>query len=230
LLLIWFTSSKFSPKTPYYGVAYYDEYMPYDRLQQDVEMMKKAGINVVRIAESTWSTLEPQENTFDFSHIDRVLDAMHKAGIAVIIGTPTYAVPTWLVRKHPDVLAVTSRGQNQYGARQNMDISNVHYREASERVIRKLMEHVSKHPAIIGYQVDNETKAYGTAGPNVQKAFVEYCKQKFGTLDKLNKAFGFDYWSNRINTWEDFPSTVGTINASFAAEFAKFQRNWWLIS
>jgi beta-galactosidase len=56
-------------------------------------MMKKAGINVVRIAESTWSTLEPQENTFDFSHIDRVLDAMHKAGIAVIIGTPTYAVP-----------------------------------------------------------------------------------------------------------------------------------------
>jgi beta-galactosidase GanA len=58
----------------------------------------------------------------------------------------------------------------------------------------------------------------------VQKAFVEYCKQKFGTLDKLNKAFGFDYWSNRINTWEDFPSTVGTINASFAAEFAKFQR------
>jgi beta-galactosidase len=107
--------------------------MPYDRLQQDVEMMKKAGINVVRIAESTWSTLEPQENTFDFSHIDRVLDAMHKAGIAVIIGTPTYAVPTWLVRKHPDVLAVTSRGQNQYGARQNMDISNVHYREASEK-------------------------------------------------------------------------------------------------
>jgi len=217
-------AQNFSPKTPYYGVAYYDEYMPYDRLQQDVEMMKKAGINVVRIAESTWSTLEPQENTFDFSHIDRVLDAMHKAGIAVIIGTPTYAVPTWLVRKHPDVLAVTSRGQNQYGARQNMDISNVHYREASERVIRKLMEHVSKHPAIIGYQVDNETKAYGTAGPNVQKAFVEYCKQKFGTLDKLNKAFGFDYWSNRINTWEDFPSTVGTINASFAAEFAKFQR------
>lgn len=217
-------AQNFSPKTPYYGVAYYDEYMPYDRLQQDVEMMKKAGINVVRIAESTWSTLEPQENTFDFSHIDRVLDAMHKAGIAVIIGTPTYAVPTWLVRKHPDVLAVTSRGQNQYGARQNMDISNVHYRKASERVIRKLMEHVSKHPAIIGYQVDNETKAYGTAGPNVQKAFVEYCKQKFGTLDKLNKAFGFDYWSNRINTWEDFPSTVGTINASFAAEFAKFQR------
>jgi len=111
-----------------YGVAYYDEYMPYDRLEKDVKMMKAANINVVRIAESTWSTVEPQEGIYDFHHIDRVLDAMHKAGIHVIIGTPTYAVPTWLVKKYPDVLAITSRGQNQYGARQNMDITNVHFR------------------------------------------------------------------------------------------------------
>jgi beta-galactosidase GanA len=73
----------------FYGVAYYDEYMPYDRLDKDVAMMKAAGINVVRIAESTWSTLEPQEGKFDFSHVDRVLDAMHKGGIRVIIGTPS---------------------------------------------------------------------------------------------------------------------------------------------
>ena len=82
-----------------YGVAYYDEYMPYDRLDKDIQMMKEAGINVVRIAESTWSTVEPQDSVYDFSHIDRVLQAMHKAGISVIIGTPTYAVPTWLVKK-----------------------------------------------------------------------------------------------------------------------------------
>ena len=64
-----------------YGAAYYDEYMPYDRLQQDVAMMKKAGINTVRIAESTWSTCEPQEGVFDFSHVERVMDAMEEAGI-----------------------------------------------------------------------------------------------------------------------------------------------------
>src|SRR4051794_9560075 len=81
-----------------FGVAYYDEYMPYERLDKDIQMMKEAGINVVRIAESTWSTVEPQDNVFDFSYIDRVLNAMHKANISVIIGTPTYAVPTWLVR------------------------------------------------------------------------------------------------------------------------------------
>jgi len=207
-----------------FGVAYYDEYMPYDRLDKDITMMKAAGINVVRIAESTWSTVEPQDNVFNFYHIDRVLDAMHQAGIKVIIGTPSYAVPTWLVRKYPSVLATTARGQNQYGVRQNMDISNEHYRFHAERVIRKMMEHVKDHPAIIGYQVDNETKHYQTAGSNVQKQFVEYMKTKFKTLDQVNKAFGLDYWSNRINAWEDFPSTMGSINASLNAEFSKFQR------
>ncbi|WP_082111553.1 beta-galactosidase [Spirosoma radiotolerans] len=207
-----------------FGVAYYDEYMPYERLEKDIAMMKEAGINVVRIAESTWSTMEPQEGVFDFSHIDRVLNAMHKAGIKVIVGTPTYAVPTWLVRKYPDVLAITAQGPNRYGARQNMDIANTHFRQHAEQAIRKLLVHVKDHPAIIGYQVDNETKAYNTAGPEVQKQFVAYMKTKFGTLEAINKAFGLDYWSNRINSWEDFPSMVGSINASQIAEFAKFQR------
>lgn len=207
-----------------YGVAYYDEYMPYDRLDKDVQMMKDAGINVVRIAESTWSTVEPQDNVFDFSHIDRVLNAMHKAGIKVIVGTPTYAVPTWLVKKYPDVLAITPNGPNRYGVRQNMDISNKHFLFHAERVIRKIMEHVKDHPAIIGYQLDNETKPYNTAGPDVQAMFVEYMKKKFISLDSINKAFGLDYWSNRINSWNDFPSMTGSINASQNAEFAKFQR------
>ena len=80
-----------------YGAAYYDEYMPYDRIDTDVKMMRAANLNVVRIAESTWSTLEPQPGVFDFTHVDRALDAMEAAGIHVIVGTPTYAVPTWLV-------------------------------------------------------------------------------------------------------------------------------------
>src|SRR4051812_13670707 len=207
-----------------YGVAYYDEYMPYERLGKDIKMMKDAGINVVRIAESTWSTVEPKDGVFDFSHIDRVLNAMHAAGIAVIVGTPTYAVPAWLVKKYPDIMAITPQGQNQYGVRQNMDIANEHFRSHAEKVIRKIMEHVKDHPAIIGYQVDNETKAYNTSGPNVQKLFVQYMRDKYKSLDTLNKVYGLDYWSNRINSWEEFPSMVGTINASLGSEFSRFQR------
>ena len=94
-----------------YGVAYYYEYLPYDRLDEDIKMMKAAGINVVRIAESTWSTYEKQEGQFDFSTVTKVLDAMEEAGIDVIIGTPTYAVPSWLVKMDPTVLAVTHQGE-----------------------------------------------------------------------------------------------------------------------
>ena len=207
-----------------FGVAYYDEYMPYDRLDKDIAMMKAAGINVVRIAESTWSTLEPKDNVFDFSHIDRVLNAMYAAKINVIIGTPTYAMPAWLAKKFPSVLATTPYGKNQYGPRQNMDITDEHFLFYAERVIRNLMKHIRDHPAIIGYQADNETKHYHTAGENVQKLFVAYLKDKFKTTDSLNKAFGLDYWSNRVDDWNDFPSTVGSINASLNAEFSKFQR------
>ena len=82
----------------YYGAAYYLEYMPVQRLDKDIAMMKKAGINLARIGESTWSTYEPQEGIFDFSQLEQVLDAMEEAGISVIVGTPTYAVPSWMVK------------------------------------------------------------------------------------------------------------------------------------
>ena len=209
-----------------YGAAYYDEYMPCERLAEDVKMWKKAGMNVVRIAESTWSTCEPQEGVFDFSHVTRVLDACEEAGVSVIIGTPTYAVPTWLVKKYPDVLAVTKQGQAMYGHRQNMDITNPDYLRYSERVIRKLMEVSAHRSCVIGFQLDNETKYYGTAGKNVQEAFVQYLREKFNDdLDAMNERFGLDYWSNRINAWEDFPDVRGTINGSLGAEFEKFQRS-----
>lgn len=208
-----------------YGAAYYDEYMPYDRLQQDVAMMKKAGINTVRIAESTWSTCEPQEGVFDFSHVERVMDAMEEAGINVIIGTPTYAIPTWMVKSHPDVMAETVKGRGIYGARQIMDITHPVYRFYAERVIRKLMECTAHRKCVIGFQIDNETKYYGTAGKNVQEKFVKYLRKKFNNdLDAMNHEFGLDYWSNRINAWEDFPDVRGTINGSLGAEFEKFQR------
>lgn len=209
-----------------YGAAYYDEYMPVERLDQDIEMMKQAGINVVRIAESTWSTYEPQDGVFDFSHVERVMDAMEAAGISVIIGTPTYAVPTWMVKAYPDVLATTVKGRGMYGPRQIMDITSPVYLYYAERIIRKLMACTAKHKCVIGYQLDNETKYYGTAGKNVQERFVKYLRNKFhNSLEEMNRAFGLDYWSNRINAWEDFPDVRGTINGSLGAEFEKFQRS-----
>ncbi|KAA8823593.1 beta-galactosidase [Bifidobacterium reuteri] len=210
-----------------FGAAYYDEYMPAgaDRIETDMRMMEAAGINVIRIAESTWSTCEPQPGVFDFTHVDRALDAAARHGIAVIVGTPTYAVPAWLVRLHPDVLAVTPSGPGKYGPRQIMDIVNPAYRFYGERVIRRLIEHVASHPAVIGYQVDNETKYYDSVSPDMQALFVKYLREKFhDDLDQLNSHFGLDYWSNRVDAWEDFPDVTNSINQSLRGEFDRFRR------
>lgn len=208
-----------------FGAAYYDEYMPVDRLDQDMEMMKAAGINTIRIAESTWGTLEPQPGVFDFTHVDRVLKAAGRFGIDVIVGTPTYALPTWLARMHPEVLAVTDHGRLPYGPRQNMDIVNPTFLYYAERVIRRLVAHVAGQPRVIGYQVDNETKYYDSVSPDMQALFVKYLREEFhDDLDALNREFGLDYWSNRVDAWEDFPDVAGTVNASLGAEFDRFRR------
>ena len=208
-----------------FGTAYYDEYLPYDRIEADMTMMEKANINVIRIAESTWSTWEPQEGVFDFTHLHRMLRASAAHHISVIVGTPTYAVPTWLVAKYPDVLTQTHNGPERYGRRQNMDIANPVYLKHAEIIIRRLMEEVSSYDHVIGFQLDNETKSYDTCSDCAQEKFVEYLKSKFNNdLDALNHAFGLDYWSNRINSWEDFPDVRGTINGSLGAEYQKFQR------
>ena len=130
-----------------------------------------------------------------------------------------------MVKSHPVVLARTVKGRGIYGARQIMDITHPVYRFYGERVIRELMKHTAQRKCVIGFQLDNETKYYGTAGKNVQEKFVKYLRQKFNDdLETMNQEFGLDYWSNRINAWEDFPDVRGTINGSLGAEFEKFQR------
>ncbi len=208
-----------------FGVAYYPEYEHEYRTDMDFQMMKKAGMNVIRVAESTWSTWEKIEGEYDFSILADTLNKAEEYGLRVIVGTPTYAVPSWLVKKDPDVLATTKKGHGLYGARQIMDIVNPTYLDAAEKLIRKLMEAVQGYECVIGFQIDNETKHYDTAGPLVQRLFKEYLTEKFQTVENLNDKFGFAYWSNSIGSWEDLPDVRGTINGSFAAEFEKFQRH-----
>ncbi|HEY4208239.1 MAG TPA: beta-galactosidase, partial [Puia sp.] len=204
-----------------YGAAYYYEYIPYERLDKDISMMKEAGINTVRLAESTWSTWEPHDGVFDFSKLDHVLDAMDRAGINVIVGTPTYAIPAWLAREHPEVLL---SGKKSYGSRQNMDIVSPVFRFYAQRIIRQLVTHVRGRHCVIGYQADNETKHYYNNGAVMQSSFVQWLKEKFGSPEKMNRAYGLNYWSNSIHDWKDFPPMEGNVNASLGCAFSCFQR------
>lgn len=212
-------------KKLYFGAAYYDEYMPVSRVDEDMRLMKEAGMNVIRIAESTWSTWEPREGEFDFTSLHRMLQGAKKYGIDVIVGTPTYAIPPWLARKYPDILADTHSGLSKYGHRQNMDITHPGYRFHCERIIRRLLEEVQQYDHVIGFQLDNETKPYDTCGQRVQRMFKQWLMDKFQTVDNLNQAFGLAYWSNSLGSWDDLPDVRGTINNSLAAEFEAFQRN-----
>jgi beta-galactosidase len=212
-----------------YGVAYYNEYMPADlqpgRLEKDVALMKAAGISVVRMGESTWSLWEPSEGHFEYAWMDRVVEAMGKAGIKVIMGTPTYSIPTWMAHAHPEILVRPLGGASVgYGMRQNMDFDNPRFRFYAERVVSNLVSHYKDNPAVIGWQIDNETGAYSASNPDVFAGFVEHLKQKFGTTDALNKAWFLNYWGQDVNDWADMPTRDNATSTSYKLEWARWQQ------
>ncbi len=208
-----------------YGVAYYHEYMPMERLDEDIKLMKDAGISVVRVGESSWSLFEPREGEFEFAWMDRIIDKMHAAGIKVILGTPTYSIPAWLWHKHPEVLLTYKNEEKAYyGIRQNMDITNPTYLFYSERIIRKMMEHYADHPGIIGFQVDNETTSRGVYNYDFQVSFVNHLKKKFKTPENLNKIWGLQYWGMTIDSWEELAPRDGITNTGYKLEWERFNR------
>lgn len=223
--LLWAQPDRHFEK-PLYGAAYYSEYTPSDRLDEDIRLMKEAGLTVVRVGESTWSLFEPQEGQFEFAWMDRILDKMHKAGIKVILGTPTYSIPAWMAAKHPEILAHTIDDQQRhYGIRQNMDLLNPDYRRYCERIIREMMKHYAQHPAIIGYQVDNEVEARGIDNPDYFEGFRDYIKSQFNNdLKELNRRWGLNYWGMNINTWEEFYDRKGVTNPSYKVWWERWNR------
>ncbi len=208
-----------------YGAAYYHEYMPYERLDKDVALMKDAGLTVVRMGESTWSLWEPEDGHFEYAWMDRVVDAMTKAGIKVIMGTPTYSIPTWMFHEHPEMLARPLHGgEVGYGMRQNMDTDSPAFRFYAQRLIRNLVEHYKNNPNVIGWQIDNETASYGATNHDVYTGFVNHLKHKFVTTDALNKAWGLNYWGQDVNGWENLPTRDNTISTGYKLEWTRWEQ------
>jgi beta-galactosidase len=224
--------------TVLYGVAYYNEYMPgddadhVDRLEKDVALMKAAGLTVVRMGESTWSLWEPDDGHFEYAWMDRVVDAMGRAGIKVILGTPTYSLPAWMARQHPEIFADRIPGGQfggkaqpaVYGLRQNMDTDSPAYRFYAERLIRHIVSHYKDNPTVIGWQLDNETGSYDAANPDVFIGFQHYLEKKFGTPEALSKAWFLNYWGENIHNWEDLPTRDGTISTGYKLEWTRWSQ------
>ena len=221
--------------TVLYGAAYYNEYMPGDqdaRLQKDIAMMKAAGLNVVRMGESTWSLWEPEDGRFEYARMDRVVDAMGKAGIKMILGTPTYSIPAWMAHEHPEILADRISGGHfggptepaQYGMRQNMDTDSPAYRFYAERLIRHIVAHYKDNPNVIGWQLDNETASYDAANRDVFIGFQHYLEKKFVTPEALSKAWFLNYWGENLHTWEDLPTRNGAQSTGYKLEWSRWSQ------
>lgn len=208
------------------GAAYYYEYQdPSTRdLERDMRLMVEAGFDTIRVGESVWSTWEPRDGEFDLDWLQPVLDAAHSHGIQVILGTPTYAVPMWLATAYPEIVGDTATGvAGHWGARQEVDITNPTFRRYAERIIRKMVERYANHPAIVGYQVDNEPGFRLLYNRGVFEGFVESLKARYGTVEALNEEWGLVYWSHRLSTWEDLWVPDGNFQPQYDLAWRRYQ-------
>lgn len=207
-----------------YGAAYYNEYHQSERTTEDFELMLAAGLNVIRVGESVWQKWQPTENSFDLDWLEPVLNTASQAGISVIIGTPTYAVPRWVFLKHPEVIAERAGGAKvPFGHRQNVDYSNPKFRQLCEVVIRKIVERYSNHPAVIGWQVDNEPGAEILHNEGVFQAFKAKLAHQYGSIDALNSAWGLTYWSHALGSFDELWRPEGNTNPSYLLAWRQHQ-------
>ncbi|MEU4160828.1 beta-galactosidase [Actinoplanes sp. NPDC026670] len=212
------------PARVLFGAAYYHEYQPADRLEADLDLMVAAHFSVIRVGESVWSTWEPEDGRFDLEWLLPVLDGAHARGIGVILGTPTYAVPPWLARLHPEIAGERRTGQRiPWGARQEVDFTHPGFRFHAERVIRRIVSRYAGHPAIIGFQVDNEPGNELLHNHGTFQRFVDHLRATYGDVDTLNREWGLVYWSHRLSTWADLWTPDGNVQPQYDVAWRRFQ-------
>ncbi|MEU9246189.1 beta-galactosidase [Streptomyces sp. NPDC048385] len=212
------------PRRVLFGAAYYHEYQPSGRLKDDLDLMAEAHFTVIRVGESVWSTWEPENGRFDLEWLQPVLDGAQERGISVILGTPTYAVPPWLARQYPEIAGELRSGERiGWGARQEVDFTHPAFRFHAERIIRKIVARYADHPAVIGYQVDNEPGLQLLYNQGLFQHFVDHLREKYGDVETLNREWGLVYWSHQLSTWADLWKPDGNAQPQYDIAWREFQ-------
>lgn len=191
----------------YIGTAYYPEHWKRERWSRDVDLMKKAGMKVVRLAELAWAFLEPEDGRFEFEWLDEFIALAYENGIETVLGTPTEVTPTWINHRFPEVTAVNREGRTE-GGRGNNCYNSKELNHYVQRIVRNMAEHYKDNPAVIGWQLDNEIRATKCYCPVCRQKFREWLTERYQTIDGLNQAWGTCFWSQTYHEWEevDLPS------------------------
>ena len=208
-----------------FGAAYYLEYQPSpEHLERDLDLMAQAHFTVIRVGESVWSTWEPRNGVFDLDWLAPVLDGAHARNIGVILGTPTYAAPPWLAHAYPEIAGEPRTGEPMpWGSRQEIDYTHPAFKFHAERVIRKIVARYARHPAVIGYQVDNEPGNLLLHNRGTFIAFREWLKDTYGDVETLNREWGLVYWSHRLSDWSELWRPDGNVQPQYGLAWRKFQ-------
>lgn len=175
-------------------------------LEQDVEYFKKAGINEVTLGVFSWSTLEPEEGKFQLDWMGDIIDHLYENGICTILATPSGARPKWMADRYPEVLRVSAdRHRNLFGARHNHCYTSPVYREKVRIINRKLAERFGKHPGVLAWHISNE---YGGEChcPLCQEQFRNWLREKYQTVERLNRAWATTFWSHTYNSFDQVES------------------------
>jgi beta-galactosidase len=203
----------------YFGVDYHPEQwvFPYDGTsenpeaawERDAALMVKAGINVVRIGEFSWGLCEPEDGKFDFSWLQRVMDILGRAGIEIVLATPTAAPPIWLTQKHPEILPLDEHGRvKNAGTRRAVCLNSDAFWNYSKRIVENMAKALGKHPKLIAWQIDNSL-----GGNFTEAAFNDdtrldwhgWLEAKYENVARMNKRMGLSHWGQTVTSWSQVP-------------------------
>ena len=211
------------------GVCYYPEHWDRRLWAEDLERMLAAGLKTVRIAEFAWNLIEPREGEFTFGFFDDFLALAQEKGMQVIFCTPTATPPAWLTEKYPEVLNADREGNLiRHGSRRHYNYNSPVYQDFSRRIVEKSASHYGPHPAIVGWQLDNEFNCENSEfySESDTRAFRMFLRDKYGTLNALNEAWGTVFWNQTYTEWEQIhvprKTNTGAVNPHLQLDYYRF--------
>ena len=213
----------------WYGGDYNPDQWPEEVWDDDVRLMKKAGVNLVSVGIFSWAKIETSEGVYDFDWLDRIIDKLGEAGIAVDLASATASPPMWLTQAHPEVLWKDYRGDVcQPGARQHWRPTSPVFREYALKLCRTMAEHYKGNPYVVAWHVSNEYGCHNRFdySEDAEHAFQQWCEERYGTIDAVNDAWGTAFWAQRMNDFSEIvpPRFIGDGNFMNPGKLLDFKR------
>ena len=213
----------------WYGGDYNPDQWPEEVWDDDVRLMKKAGVNLVSVGIFSWAKIETSEGVYDFDWLDRIIDKLGEAGVAVDLASATASPPMWLTQAHPEVLWKDYRGDVcQPGARQHWRPTSPVFREYALKLCRAMAEHYKGNPYVVAWHVSNEYGCHNRFdySEDAEYAFQQWCEERYGTIDAVNDAWGTAFWAQRMNDFSEIvpPRFIGDGNFMNPGKLLDFKR------